>query len=132
MQHWKKHKNLFFLSGLIIIFSLLIFKTSPDHFFSKTFYFSFMGFAILLLLPKADSISVSGSRFSRAVTFISIISYSMYLTNSIVALLFRKYFSPETASLSLMAYFFYLFTVIFISFFVYRFYEKPMMDIRDK
>jgi len=73
--------------------------------------------------------------FTRAVTFIATISYSIYLLHYGIVLQLMKQavdttsLSPPSALVFTVSYFA---ITIFLSALLYRFYEKPMMDKREK
>ena len=66
-------------------------------------------------------------------THISLISYSMYLINlALVSEIIRDNFPPRGPQTSWALYLIYWFVVITFSTFLYKYYEKPIMDLRDK
>jgi len=68
-------------------------------------------------------------------TFISLISYSMYLLHYSVVLQLMNYWLPPHPYNPITKVFYalcYLIIVVVLSYLLYRFYEKPMMDLRDR
>ncbi len=130
---WKKIAVPFFILGMISIFSVMqLIKLDPVGFYAKTFYFSVIGFSAAMLLPFADSIKSFKYPFGKAITHISIISYSMYLVNlALVAQVIEVNFMPETKSAAAITYILYWTIVVALSTLLYKFFEKPMMDLRE-
>lgn len=132
---WGKYSNIMFIMGLGIIYANeYIPGSDPNSLFSKTLSFSITSFGAALLLSKADSIkSFKYNTIGKSITFISIISYSMYLVHfALVAQVIKKNFSAETASEYLALYILYWIVTIIVSTIIYKFYEKPITDIRDR
>lgn len=97
-------------------------------------YLPICSILIALSLPVLSQWKKGKTQIQRSITWISIISYSMYLLHySIVLQLMRYFINFDTNSTEYLLTFSigYLFIVILSSYFLYRFYEKPIMDIRD-
>ncbi|NOR86946.1 MAG: acyltransferase family protein, partial [Bacteroidales bacterium] len=133
LQIWKKYAVFSFIIGMILIISISYLPIEINDFFTKTFYFSLISFAAMLLLPYADSMKSFSTFFGKIITHISLISYSMYLVNlSLVSSIIRINFPVSDPMNGLLKYFLYWFIVISISTLLYLFFEKPMMNLRDK
>jgi peptidoglycan/LPS O-acetylase OafA/YrhL len=131
---WKGHYNKFFILGLSITMVSIYIPRVYEHFYTQTFSFSIVSIGAMFLLPKADSMkSFKNEIIGRGVTYISIISYSMYLVNlSIVVQLLSKYIEPQSTEMLIFRYFLYWFITIVLSALIYKFYEKPFLNLRDK
>jgi peptidoglycan/LPS O-acetylase OafA/YrhL len=131
---FSKARNWMFLLGLVLIYLNIYLPKQPNDFYSKTFYFCVTSLGASLLLSKADSIKDSKFKaIGRFVTYISVISYAMYLVNlSLVASVFAKNFIPDRRLENALFYCLFWFFTLLISTLIYRFYEKPITDLRDK
>ncbi len=131
---WKKIALPFFITGVILIYIFMhIQSLQPTGIFSKTIYFSLTGMAAAMMLPLADSKKQFSSKFGKAITHISLISYSMYLLNlGIIAEVIHKNFTPENAVSGLITYGIFWSMVVLLSTLLYKYFEKPVMDLRDK
>lgn len=94
------------------------------------------GLAILMLIPLADSLKQGkGGFWTKAITHISLVSYSMYLTNLLIIRVFVHFVKPRYApspTLEQVEYVgFWLFT-IGLSTLIYKYFEKPLMDLRER
>jgi peptidoglycan/LPS O-acetylase OafA/YrhL len=94
----------------------------------------------LALLPKLNALRTGRGLLYRAITFISIISYSLYLLNfSVIAFhlmpcIYRAFGLAGAGTLPVVLVRFTLFWMLSIglSWLLYRFYERPMMELRGK
>lgn len=130
---WQKYKKHFFIIGMIILLFVIYKDKSGWGNFEKIYSPPILNFGILLLLPLSDSIKTSNRYFMRIVTHVSVISYSMYLVNlAIVAEVIRDNFMPVGYFQSIVMYIIYWLVVIVLSTAIYKYYEKPLMDLRDR
>lgn len=128
---------------LIIAFHLFLFQfvimnsigydiaTSPLYY--NVYYFSLTSLTIVLAMPFFVFWENS-KYFNKPVLFISNTSYGMYLLHySVISVLFKFAISANNIALHpLLIILFYLLITFFLSYFLYRFYEKPLMNLRDK
>jgi peptidoglycan/LPS O-acetylase OafA/YrhL len=138
---WQKFGWLSFLIG-VLIFGILNFiiptqrvfiETHP--FFWNVFYLPINSIAIAFCLPLLSILKSAPRLILVPVTYISLISYSMYLLHYSIVLQLLKYYIPSEglAKFDVFVYIsVYIITTILLSYILYRIYEKPMMDIRDK
>jgi peptidoglycan/LPS O-acetylase OafA/YrhL len=103
--------------------------------FWNVLYLPLLSIAVACFLPFLSDWRESPSFIGKPITYISIISYSIYLLHYSVVLQLMKYSFPMDVQNRLGLYFFtmvYLLITLVLSAILYRFYEKPMMDLRDK
>ena len=101
----------------------------------NVFYLPFVSIAVACFLPFLSEWKEEKSALQKPITLLSIISYSAYLLHYSIILQLMKYFIPLDSKNQMLLYVFVLvyFIITFIlSYLLYRFYEKPMMDLRDK
>ncbi len=128
-----KYRYWLFTAGLIIIYSVILPVKETGSYFMKTIYFSIIGIGASMLLPLADSVKKFKTGFGKIITHISIISYSMYLLNlAPVAQVIEKNFMPGTSFPAFFTYLVYWTVVILSSTLLYKYFEKPVMDLRGK
>lgn len=140
-EKWQKFRWLSFLLG-VLIFGVLNFiiptqrvfiETHP--FFWNVLYLPINSVAIAFCLPLLSSIKSAPRFILIPVTYISLISYSMYLLHYSIVLQLLKHFVPSEglAKFDITVYIsVYIISTVLLAYFLYRIYEKPMMDIRDK
>lgn len=130
---WYKSRNYAFIAGIVICYLILYSNWPPNSFTTKVFVLTFQSFGCFLLLPKFDSIKKAPVIITKVVTHISLISYSMYLINlALVSEVIAYNFPPHGSKTAWAAYFIFWFAVIMISTLMYKYYEKPIMDLRDR
>jgi peptidoglycan/LPS O-acetylase OafA/YrhL len=130
---WKKAAIPGFILGLLLIFILPSITTDPNAFFTKTFYFSLISIAAMLLLPFADSVKKFKTRFGKWITHISLISYSMYLINFGLGIsIIETNFPIENTLDGTIKYFLFWIYVLVTSTLLYFGFELPVMSLRDR
>lgn len=130
---WEKYKVHALIIGIASILVLSRFDFVPNSFFAKTFYFNCVSIGSMLLLPFADSVKNYRGIIGKALSHISLISYSMYLINlGLVVQVITKHFQILNPTNGFLKYLLYWAIVIISSTLLYFFFEKPMMKLRDK
>lgn len=138
---WEKLKYISAALGVLICFFLffglahfgLLIEQNP-HFWN-ILYLPLSSIAVALFLPILSLWKTEVSFIQKPIEFISKISYSVYLLHYSLILYLMKY-NMDTISFSkterLLFTGIYLLIVFIFSALLYRYYEKPMMDLRDK
>jgi peptidoglycan/LPS O-acetylase OafA/YrhL len=98
--------------------------------FSTTHYFTLNAMAMAMLLPFLSTWSSAPKWFS-PVTFISLVSYALYLVHQPMRYLFNRWFAVEQEGGLLLPLLLYWIACIALSWFVYRFWERRFMALRD-
>lgn len=138
---WDKLSWLSFFIGVIIFLGLnyliptrrIFIETNP--FFWNVLYLPINSLAIAFTLPLLSNIKSAPKVFLVPITYISVISYSMYLLHYSIILQLLKFYIPSDGLPKFDVFVYivvYVFLVILISYLLYVVYEKPMMDMRDK
>ncbi len=136
---WMKYKNALFVAGIVLLIGSRI-GVTYSLFFYGYFFYSTSAVGTLCLLPKLSSVTTGRGMIFKVFTFISAISYSMYLTNHMIVergimpgLLKRLHLdAPQDAIQSMLVVLLFWALTIGISYLLYRFWEQPMMKLRDK
>ncbi len=104
------------------------------RFASDAFLFTIQPMVLSLCLPYASSIrTLKRNALQRSAGFISRISYSMYLIHfSLIFLPFFYHRPVSTPVMTIVYYAMYWGIVILGSWLIYRFYELPIMRLRDR
>lgn len=107
-------------------------------FYKRTFYFAFIGLSMALLMPYMDGWRTATGGWAkfglaRAITRISLISYSMYLLN-LTPIMLNIIERIPTTSLAVgwlkVGLFWAL--VLVLSTLLYKFFEKPVTELRER
>ena len=106
-----------------------------NPFFWNVLYLPITSIAFAFFLPFFSEWKTYTNAVFYPIELISKISYSIYLLHySVILLLLKTYFDTSQMS-DFERHFFtliYLLITFFLSFVLYRFYEKPIMNWRDK
>ena len=130
---WKRMAQPGLWLGLVIIFSVIYLPRDPNALFFQVFFFNLTTIGAMLLLPFFDGWTSFRSKVGKAVTHISLISYSMYLVNlAVVAQVIQKQSAVQGPLDGTMKFVLYWLVVLVVSTLLYRFFVKPMMDLRDR
>jgi peptidoglycan/LPS O-acetylase OafA/YrhL len=130
---WFKWRNLSFVIGIILCYTILYSEWLPNDFSTKVYKITFQSLGCFLLLPKFDSMKSAPILLRKIITHISLISYSMYLINlALVAEVIQTNFPPNGPLSAWILYFIYWFIVITVSTLIYKYFEKPIMDLRER
>jgi peptidoglycan/LPS O-acetylase OafA/YrhL len=140
-RQWERFKKISSFIGVLLFVFLFIgigyMRIFIDYypFFWNVIYLPLVSLAVACFLPILSLWEKSHSFVAKPITFISLISYSIYLLHYSIVLQMMKYFFKIESGNQYMLHFFtlvYLFITLALSSILYRFYEKPMMDLRDK
>jgi peptidoglycan/LPS O-acetylase OafA/YrhL len=134
---WIKYKLPLLIIGIVILLVQRYIDFGDGYgIYMCVFSFSLVSLGVLFLLPFFSGYKNGSGFIYKFFTFISIISYSMYLLNYSLFSEYGRhlldYFSLTGYNLILVQYIWYWLFVILGSFILYKFYEKPMMDLREK
>lgn len=138
---WKKQTTLFLFLGVLLFIAMHGFigtagwVTQDQPFFFNVLYLPLCSLSIAMSLPFFSRLKRAPTFILKPITFVSLISYSMYLLHYSIVLQMMRYFSTSEAYGAVQKIGFaigYLTITILLSYFLYRLYEKPMMDLRDR
>lgn len=134
-----KFKIHLFLLGVLIFFGIHVliffFNIQPNNskLFYNIFYLPLVSNSLLLFFPLLINLR-KGNVLKYGITTISILSYGLYLINySLVLLTIKHFINIEAQSifmklLLLIAYWFSSFALAYL---LYKYFEKPITDLRD-
>jgi peptidoglycan/LPS O-acetylase OafA/YrhL len=138
---WKKYaKSLFIIGLMVFIFDKYFFYhlIQPFGFWHSVFSFSFLSTAILFMLPFLQQFKRKPGILVNVVTTVSLISYSLYLIHLslvqtwILPALPLSDYCFEEKWLPFVKYIVYITLSIGLAYLQFRFFEKPMTDLREK
>jgi len=137
---WIKYKYVLLVTG-IVLFELtqhLLPSFVPvNSLYNCVFSFSVISIATLCLLPYLSSLKSGKGFLYKSITYVSMTSYSMYLLNLSVIRLFIIRLIPWSALfesrtvISICKYSLFWVLVIVLSILLYKYFELPMMKLRD-
>jgi peptidoglycan/LPS O-acetylase OafA/YrhL len=140
---WNKNKNRLFVLGAILFVSSFVIsyytsnydftkqpKAGDAGFFAKTGFFTLINISIALFLPVLCALQINKSNYlGKMVTFISLISYSLYLLHPVMIILTIHFLRNESSII--------MFIVIWLSSIIgaylqYNLFEIKMTSLRDR
>jgi peptidoglycan/LPS O-acetylase OafA/YrhL len=129
---WKQNTWKVFAIGSVLYLFFRLYDFGP--LFQSTFRFTICSFAILMFLPLASTVKSGPVRWATPITYVSMISYSMYLIHrTLIMDGFRIYGGrPFTDAKAIIYYVSYFILVFGISALLYKYFELPMMKLREK
>ena len=138
---WSKNKVLFLILGLLV---LVIYKSIDENLYKieysslynliyNVFYFPIFSIGILLTIPFLSLMKSRANVLCKLFTYISLISYSLYLLHQNVKHMIVEslsgYFGIDNGLVKLVSVWV---LTIFLSTLMYLYIEKPFMDMRKK
>ena len=102
--------------------------------FWNVWYFIIKSIAITCTLPLLSVIKTAPKPIKISITYISILSYAIYVFHYSIIMQLMKYLIPSEAmaGFDLVVYLLvYVLITFLVSYIVYHLYEKPMTDLRD-
>lgn len=146
IELWEKiHRQ--FKAGIVLMLGIHLigvlgnFDNRGLCFFMSIFYSFLFSIGVLLIIPKLQNYQPKKIRpWHRFFMFISVISYSMYLLNltlfkSILGPLYNSLFTGVIENqflLAILKYTYFWILVIFLSYLLFIFWERPWMELRKK
>lgn len=126
--------GIFTLLGLNILIPInhIIIDTHPM--FWNVWYFVIKSIGICMTLPLLSTMKSAPKVILKPITYISLLSYALYVLHYSIVMQLMKYFMPteDFVGLDIAVFIFvYLLLTMVLSYLLYRFYEKPLMDLRD-
>jgi peptidoglycan/LPS O-acetylase OafA/YrhL len=109
-----------------------VFDRSGGFFDMKTTGFTLTSFGALCLLPVLHRWTNANGPIAAATTRLSLWSYSLYLVNLPVFTLCSRFLEPRGVQAMILVAVFFVVVSIAISALVYRFFERPIMELRER
>lgn len=130
---WHKSKFICFMLGVVICYVTLYTHWDVNDLSTKVFKVLLTSVGCAMLLPLFDGIKKAPLLITRIITHISLISYSMYLINlALVAEVIYVNFPANTPLTAWLSYIVYWIIVITGSTLLYKYFEKPTTNLRER
>lgn len=115
-----------------IINHYYLFPVSNISLFDGVCFFSLVSLGVLLLLPLFYYISVRKSRITSFITYLSEISYSLYLMHKIALLIANSLFENKTVSDYCIKFYIFFGLSVLFAHLTYKYIELPFLKLRDR
>ena len=140
---WEKHKQKLFWIGLFLIAACTLYfeakiaanyyyKRGDTPFFAKTFYFSIVSIAFLFIIPYTAAIQIRNKFLAWPITYISKVSYSIYLINLYFVPGLNKYMPDDTWLQALSILVVFIVINLAVAYIPYYFIEQSFLKLRDR
>ena len=139
---WLRWKKTLAIMGIALLFIPQVIGALPavNMNFNNFCSLTLTSIGTFFLLPSLSELRTGKGFFYRFLTFVSIVSYSMYLVNfSLVQLTIIPsltgtiiMFTRNHLVISVIRYLLYWILTFGLSYIMYSFYEKPMMQLRER
>lgn len=130
-QKFFKSRYILFPLGIVLYIFLENLLADSSHFFHSTFFFSMTGLGIAFLFPLLFEMKVERIP-KKPIRFLSLISYSIYLSHLPIAYLTHSWYEGTSASETMLLYAGYWVIVIASSYLIYTYFERPITSLRDR
>lgn len=118
-----------FLSFLFLIFTGQLYLN--ESFFARVFFLPMVSIFFGLLLLCVENITTP-KYFAKQVTFISLISYGIYLIHDSLFVIANNVIHISTFFESIVVMTLSILITFVVSFLLYRYFEIPIMNLRDR
>ena len=132
-EFWHQSRNITFVLGLVSCYVILYTPWNPTERFTVVFKILLQSLGCFLLLPRFETLRKAPVWLRKPVTHISLVSYSIYLINlclvsSVITSQVEVGGKAEAIGWNVV----YWVVVFVLSTLIYKYYEKPIMDLRDR
>lgn len=131
-SNWFKTRYYTFVIGVFFLCIISNYDFGGSDLYGKNLIYACSPLALMLFLPLAHSIKTAPSIILKPITFLSEVSYSLYLINLMVAVIIAHNFPIQNTTDGTIKYIVYWIVVIVLAWILHKFYEKPMTNLRDR
>lgn len=132
---WDRSKNIclyLFLIGMAVVMAIPHFWIE-HNFWLKTFFLTQTGVIMMLWLPKLDSIKTGRGWWGWFITYLSNLTFVIYLLNRTPILKSLMQILPaRTLPMALCEYVFYFILLFTSATLMHKYLEQPIIDLRKK
>ena len=136
-EFWKGNRIKFLIFGILLFigFNLVIsiFEVS-NQFVWNVFYLPINSIAIAFSLPFLSNLQLKKGVIYKTITFISLISYSIYLVHFTVVLKIMKLYLTDSLLIGRFSFviIIYLSSTLLISYLLFVLFERPILNLRKR
>lgn len=128
---WRRGRWPLFIGGLALLLYAMRFRSVEHLQFLNTWFLTITALTMAALLPLLEGWRDAG-RPGIPITVLSRISYALFLVHLPLRAIFLPWVGGRSFSGTVALYVCWWITAIVLSAIVYRFYEKPFQDLRDR
>jgi peptidoglycan/LPS O-acetylase OafA/YrhL len=129
---WKKVAIPSFIFGILLFASVLYIPFEINTFYTNIVFYHITPLSVAFLLPLLDRIKDVKSFAGKAITYVSILSYAIYLFNLLVIQIINKHFKDGLFENGIYNYLLYWLIVIVLSYALFILIENPIVKNGNK
>ena len=131
-KQWKRHALACFAIGIAMFAATRIIPRNLGTFYHNVVYLTLSALSVALWVPLLTKWKSYKTAAGGVISRISILSYSMFLTNSITILTMDKVCPELIQNHGILAYMVFWLSVLVVSYLLHVLVEKPFVRIREK
>ena len=132
---WERYKNVclyIFIAGMAVIIAGHTFWAA-HNFWLKTFFLTQTGIIMMLWLPKLDSIKAGKGRWAWLITYLSNLTFVLYLLNRTPILKsMMQLFPAKNLPMAIAEYLVYFILLFATATLMHKYLERPIIDLRKR
>ena len=130
-QFWDRHAVKSLVAGLLLFAVSILLPGNIGSMYSNVFYLTLSALAVALWFPFFSKIKSYKTGFGKVVSYVSILSYAMFLTNLMMVQIIDAKI-PWLVNHGIVGYFVYWVMMMTASYLLYVLIEKPFVRLRDR
>ena len=131
-EWWDRYAGVSLIAGLALFYVLHVIPHDIGSLYYDVLYLTLSAVAIALWMPIFTKMKKYKTIVGGFISRISILSYSMFLTNLCVVVVMRNVFEEFTLMHGKAAYLIFWPVVLVVSYLLHIFVEKPFMRVRER
>ena len=131
-KQWERYGVFCFILGVALFAATRIIPRNLGSFYHNAIYLTISALSVGLWVPLLTRWKSYKTAVGGFISRISILSYAMFLTNSLVILTMDKVCPLFMEQHSILAYLVYWVVVLVVSYLLHIFVEKPFVKIRER
>jgi peptidoglycan/LPS O-acetylase OafA/YrhL len=132
-RFFKRQRFILLVVGIVVNLLNRTFNAGLDSTFSEAFFLSINGLSMAMMLPFFAHWKEATGWLANFITYISVLSYAMYLVHfSLVLNPMYRFLDFGNNPITWWYFAGFILATFFLSHLLYKFYEKPMTDLRSK
>ena len=130
-QLWDRHAVKILVAGLLLFAVSILLPGNIGSVYSNVFYLTLSALAVALWFPFFSKIKSYKTVFGKVVSYVSILSYAMFLTNLMMVQIIDAKI-PWLVNHGIVGYFVYWLMMLTASYLLHILVEKPFVRLRDR
>lgn len=131
-KQWNRYAIVGFIVGLALFAVSRIIPRNQGTVYTNIVYLTLSALALVLAVPLFSKWKNCKTRFGEFISCVSILSYSMFLTNLCLIVLMKNVYPNVLQEHGILVYFLFWPAVLIVSYLLHLLVEKPFIRIRER